>query len=214
MDDDILKTMLIFLVPMLFIVPKAIGLYAKMRRRDEPGETRMGKTLLGRIGGPLPGDIALIAQIGSRAVGQDSAGAQVLRTTPGLRLISVGISAAIVLTLLSGAYGGMGLPVDSAALFWGLVIFLGIGVMDILTYELRVDRDGMVLTRFIFWRRSFDWVHLLGIDDDQNYQYVLAFARGGRVKVLKHLVGMPHFLTVVMGALSRNEARNAGTARG
>jgi hypothetical protein len=86
--------------------------------------------------------------------------------------------------------------------------------VEVFTYELRVDRSVMVLTRFMFWRRVYMWDDLMGIDDDQNYQYVLAFAKGGRVKVLKHLVGMPGFLTFVAEVLERNDARNAGTARG
>lgn len=214
LEDRVLMTALLVLMPMLFIAPKVIGVYAKWRLRGQPGAGGMGKTLMGQVTGPLPGDIALIAQIGVRGTPRESAGAQVLRTTPGLRLISVGISGLIVVLMGSGAFADMGVMGSKPVLFWALAAFLGFGVMDILTYELQVDRNGMVLTRFIFWRRSFDWVHLLGIDDDQNYQYVLAFAKGGRVKVLKHLVGMPHFLTVVADALGRNIARNAGTARG
>jgi hypothetical protein len=197
----------------------AIVAFAGIARRKQgslqgPLGKRMGQTPLARLAGPLPGDIALIAELGTQSGARESAGTLVMRTTAGLRLLSVGLSMALVVMMGGTGIAALGMPVISQPLFWVIAIFLAIGVLDVMTYELQFDRSGMVLTRFVFWRRSFDWPHLLGIDDDRNYHYVLAFVRGGRVKVMKHLVGMPQFLTLVADVLERNEARNAGTARG
>ncbi|MCU0801205.1 MAG: hypothetical protein MUD11_05415 [Rhodobacteraceae bacterium] len=210
MDEQILTVALPVAMVMLALVPKLIGLIVRLRR--SPDEGAIGTTLLGRVAGPLPGDLGLIARIGMDGPARASAGAQVLRTTLGLRVISLGLSGVILALLLGGGFHGAGFTGQDGALALGLGAFLAVGMLDILTYELQVDRYGMVLTRFIFWRRSFDWTHLMGIDDDQNYYYVLAFRRGGRVKVLKHLVGMPGFLTLVRQALERNKGTHAGTS--
>jgi hypothetical protein len=95
-----------------------------------------------------------------------------------------------------------------------MTALLALGVIDIFTYDLQVNRTEMVLRRYGFWTRRFQWDDLMGIDDDKNYQYVLAFSKGGRVKLLKYLVGMPDFLTLIAEILNRNDVRDAGTARG
>lgn len=196
------------------ILSLALALFGRRRSRmrHQPLQGRMGRTPLARFVQPLPGDIDMIARIGEIASPSQSAGTRVLRTTPGLRAISLGISALGLMQLLTGVFVPQGLSPENTPIVWVITILLAIGVSEILTYELQYDRHGMVLTRFMYWRRSFDWVHLMGIDDDQNYQYVLAFSKGGRVKLLKHLVGMPEFLTHVASVLDRNEASNAGTA--
>lgn len=216
MQDNLIQTAYLWLAPVLIILSLAltVGARRRGRARQQPLSGRMGRTTLSRFVQPLPGDIDLIAQIGANATPRQTADTLILRTTPGLRAMSLGISGLIVFLLLSGMFAPQGLSPENTAIVWLFVAILAVGVADILTYELQCDRDGMVLTRFMYWRRSFDWVHLMGIDDDQNYHYVLAFAKGGRVKVLKHLVGIPEFLTLVATALDRNDPHDAGTARG
>ena len=216
LEDTFFLSAYFWLAPTLAILSVALSLHARrrVRLRHQPLQGRMGRTVLSRFAQPLPGDLDLIAQIGEAAQPKHSAGTQVLHTTSGLRAISLGSSALIMVLLVSGHFAQQGLGPDNAQIIWLLGALLAIGVIDVLTYELQFDRHGMVLTRFMYWRRSYEWSHLLGIDDDQNYQYVLAFSKGGRVKLLKHLVGMPEFLTLVASTLDRNEARHAGTARG
>jgi hypothetical protein len=216
LEYTLYQTVYVWLAPALIIFSLAMTMHSRRRARMRHQALRghMGQTVLSRLAQPLPGDIDLIAQMGMGAQARQSAGTSVLRTTQGLRAISLGISGLGLVLLLSGVFAPQGLSPDNTAMVWIFCAFLAVGVADILTYELQFDRDGMVLTRFMYWRRSFEWVHLMGIDDDQNYQYVLAFSKGGRVKLLKHLVGMPEFLTQVGKVLDRNEAQNAGTARG
>jgi hypothetical protein len=215
-DYTLFQTAYFWLAPTVAILSFALTVVARRRARarHHPLQGRMGRTSLSRLVQPLPGDIDLIAQIGEHRTPRHSAGVQVLQTTVGLRAISLGLSALGVVLLASGVFAPQGLSPDNMAIVWLFVAVLCVGVADVLSYELRFDRQGMVLTRFMYWRRSFEWSHLMGIDDDQNYQYVLAFSRGGRVKVMKHLVGMPGFLTHVASVLDRNEASHAGTARG
>jgi hypothetical protein len=216
LEDMTFQTAYFWLAPTLIIFSLAISMHARRRARLRHGplQGRMGRTTLSRLAQPLPGDLDLIAQIGENSKPKQSAGTQVLRTTSGLRAISLGLSALILVLLTSGAFAPQGLSSENTPLICLFGAFLAIGVIDILTYELQYDRHGMILTRFSYWRRSYEWAHLMGIDDDQHYQYVLAFSKGGRVKVLKHLVGMPDFLTLVGKTLDRNETHHAGTARG
>lgn len=216
MQDTLFNPASVWLVLILAALSVGMGLSSRRRTRARhtPLQGRMGRTTLSRFAEPLPGDLDLIAQIGENRQPRQSAGTKVLHTTPGLRAISLGISALVLFFLMSGAFVPQGLSPDNAAILWLVVAVLAMGVVDVLTYELQYDRHGMVLTRFMYWRRSYDWVHLMGIDDDQHYQYVLAFSKGGRVKVMKHLVGMPEFLTLVAKTLDRNETPHAGTARG
>jgi uncharacterized membrane protein YidH (DUF202 family) len=215
-EDNLFQTAYFWLAPTLIILSIAVALNARRRARirHQPLHGRMGRTTLSRFAQPLPGDLDLIAQIGENSKPQQTAGTQVLRTTLGLRAISLGISALGLSYLASGRYAPQGFAPDNTAMVLIFVTVLAIGVLDVLTYELQYDRHGMVLTRFMYWRRSYEWAHLMGIDDDQHYQYVLAFSKGGRVKVMKHLVGMPEFLTLVGKTLDRNEDFHAGTARG
>ncbi len=216
MTNIITLTEYFWLIPVVVLASIALGVWARARDRERHAALadRMGKTRLSCIAAPLPGDLSMIARLGEGVAPRQSADALVMRTTVGLRLISLGLSGLFVWFMFSGVFAPQGLTPSVGIMPWLVVAGLGIGVLDILSYELRVDRYGMVLTRCVVWRRTYDWGDLLGIDDDQHYQYVLAFAKGGRVKVLKHLVGMPGFLTVVTDVLVRNDARNAGTARG
>jgi hypothetical protein len=215
-EDNLFVTAYVWLAPAVIILSLAFSLLARRRAkaRQHPLQDRVGRTTLGRLVQPLPGDIDLIAQIGQRGTARKSAGMKTLRTTPGLRAISLGVSALGIFLLLAGVFALQGLTPDNTLAVCLFLAVLGISVLEVHSYELRYDRDGMVLTRLMYWRRSFDWVHLMGIDDDQNYHYVLAFSKGGRVKVMKHLVGMTDFLTHVATVLDRNDARHAGTARG
>ncbi len=209
-------TQYFWLIPAAVFGSIAIGVWARARQRDRhaPLGNRLGRTALSRVAQPLPGDLSLIATLGENAAPRVTIDTIEMRTTLGLRLISAGLSTALLVLLWSGAFEPTGFLPQRGII--PVLISLGviIGMVEVFTYELRVDRSVMILTRFLFWRRIYMWDDLLGIDDDQNYQYVLAFAKGGRVKVLKHLVGMPGLLTFVAEVLERNEARNAGTARG
>ncbi|MGL4321959.1 MAG: hypothetical protein ACRCS3_13960 [Paracoccaceae bacterium] len=216
MQDTLFQNATFWPAVILAVGSVVLGLKARRQARERhlPLQGRMGRTTLGRLAEPLPGDLDLIAHIGENRRPKETAGTQVLRTTLGLRAISLGLSALILFYMLSGAFAPQGLSPENAVMMWILGGGIAIGILDVLTYELRYDRHGMVLTRFMYWRRSYDWVHLMGIDDDQHYQYVLAFSKGGRVKVMKHLVGIHEFLTLVAKTLDRNEAPHAGTARG
>ncbi len=209
-------TQYFWMTPVVVFGSVAIAVWARgrARARHTPLGNRLGRTTMARLGSQLPGDLSLIATLGENAAPKMTVDTIEMHTTPGLRIISAVLSALFLATLWTGGFAATGFLPTQGIIPWLISAGVVIGMVEVFSYELRVDRHVMILTRFMFWRRVYSWDDLLGIDDDQNYQYVLAFAKGGRVKVLKHLVGMPGFLTFVAEVLARNEARNAGTARG
>jgi hypothetical protein len=216
MADIAALTQYFWMIPAVVFGSVAIGVWARARARERhaPLGNRLGRTGLSRIADPLPGDLSLIATLGENAAPRMTVDTIEMQTTPGLRIISAGLSLLFLALLWTGGFADTGFLPTRGVIPWIITIGVAIGMVEVFTYELRVNRNVMILTRFMFWRRVYLWDDLLGIDDDQNYQYVLAFAKGGRVKVMKHLVGMPGFLTFVAEVLARNDARNAGTARG
>jgi hypothetical protein len=216
MADIAALTQYFWMIPVVVFGSIAIGVWSRGRAsaRHAPLGNRLGRTTMSRLAQPLPGDLSLIATLGENAAPRVTIDTIEMRTTLGLRIISVGLSSVLLVLLWSGGFVATGFLPTHGVIPWIISVGLMIGMIEVFTYEMRVDRNVMILTRFRFWRRVYSWDDLLGIDDDQNYQYVLAFAKGGRVKVFKHLVGMPGFLTFVAEVLTRNEARNAGTARG
>ncbi len=216
MADIAALTQYYWMIPVVVFGSIAIAVWSRgrARARHAPLGNRLGKTAMSRLGPQLPGDLSLIATLGENAAPRVTVDTIEMHTTPGLRIISLGLSGVFLWLLWTGAFAPTGFLPTQGIIPWLITTGVVIGMMEVFTYELRVDRSVMILTRFMFWRRVYLWDDLLGIDDDQNYQYVLAFAKGGRVKVLKHLVGMPGFLTFVAEVLERNDTRNAGTARG
>jgi hypothetical protein len=209
------------LMPFVMIAGLAAGIWAhrRDRARHAPLGDKLGRTAASYITRPLPGDISAIARLGEGQRPRETLGTTIMTTTPGLRLISLGLTLVLLGVLwnmgqTADMQAGQPRTVESQWISFVMRGFLVMGLIDMFTYDLQVNRTEMVLTRYGFWTRRFQWDDLLGIDDDRNYQYVLAFSKGGRVKLLKYLVGMPGFLKVVADVLARNEARHAGTARG
>ncbi len=209
-------TQYFWMIPAVVFGSVAIGVWARARARERhaPLGNRLGRTAMSRVAQPLRGDLSLIATLGENAAPRVTIDTIEMKTTPGLRIISLGLSSLFLVLLWTGGFADTGFLPTQGVIPWIITTGVVIGMIEVFSYELRVDRHVMILTRFLFWRRVYAWDDLLGIDDDQNYQYVLAFSKGGRVKLLKHLVGMPGFLTFVAEVLTRNDARNAGTARG
>jgi hypothetical protein len=105
-----------------------------------------------------------------------------------------------------------GVYIPDGAATWGLSLILALILVDLFTLEARVDRFGIILTRFGVWRRSRYWKDLTGIQDSRHYDYVLRFRGAPDMALPKHLVGMPGLLTFLGEVLDRNAARDARTA--
>lgn len=184
----------------LFVIGLAIGWLARRARRRREGrlDGLMRPTLLARLASPLPADAQLIAGIGTGRAAQSSLDAQVMRASAGLRILVVA---------LVGMMGWYILGPGPAPVGWGdnlvrapamEMALLGGGLWSVLwtfTWELRWDRDGLTLTRAVFFRTTRRWRDLNGIRDSRHHDYILTFDTGDRLSVLKNATGIDAFLT-------------------
>jgi len=92
----------------------------------------------------------------------------------------------------------------------GLVLFAAInGVFYIFTFETRYDRDVLIVTRMMFFRREYRWKNLVRIGDDEAYEFHLIFEPGGKAKVLKHSTGIGDFKAFALAQIQRNRSSHA-----
>ncbi len=152
------------------------------------------KGTFGALGvGNLPLGLQLIAQIGNAGAGQETLDGRLLRPTPGLRLISI----AFTLALLWLVWGNLGVFVpDDIFLTFPLTAFILYAAFYANLSYLRFDNDGFEIMNWRFQRQSGLWEDLIDVRDDGHYFYVFSFQRQGKMRVLKFLQGMPHFLSV------------------
>ncbi len=176
---------------------------ARRRARQREGrlDGLMRPTLAARLARPLPAEAALIAGIGTGGAARQSLDSQVLRPSPGLKMLVVIVVGLMLVWWLGGglAFTGVeGLVPERAPVMEGLVIAAGLwSLVWVLTWELRWNRDEIVLTRLVFFRRARRWRDLTGVLDSRHHDYVLTFADGSRLRVLKNLTGIDGFLEQV-----------------
>ena len=176
------------------------------------GGARVPLTPLARAGlGTLPADATLFARIGSTDAPRADPTSRVLRATVGVRAISLGVTALVL--ILTWGFPGTLLP-DDAYLALGLTALLLYAAASTLSAELRYDTDGLEVRTPGFRRVQIPWRDLASIQDNGHYLYILRSRDGRRAEVLKYLTGMPDFLAYAQAQMKRNDARHAGTARG
>jgi hypothetical protein len=207
-----------------------IGLRLWTRQRDRqrhaPLAGRLGRTWDSRLAQPLPDNASIIARFGEGAQPRQSLDDILMHTTPGLRILSLTLTAAFLWFIwlgggdkfLPGAVMDMGsqqmLQKAPSYVIWLFTVPALIACFGIFRYEARVNRHSLIVHKWGLVRRELLWKNLLTIKDNQHYEYVLTFAPGGTVRMPKYLVGMPGFLKVVGEVLEGNDPRHAGTARG
>ncbi len=193
-----------------------LAAWAAERRRAQRLRGQVGRTWEARLGQPLPAPITLLASLGEARGPRVSADALVMTVTPGVRLISVGLTAVFLWLIWqspgAGETGPMGEMVPGGP--WvkaGLTALVVLGVLHQFLFEARVDRDRLVTETLLVWRREYAWRDLQGIADSGAYEYRLDFG-ARRMRLPKYLVGMPGLLNFLGEVLARNF--DARTARG
>ncbi len=202
-----------------------LRLFARRKARQREGrlEGLMKPTLMARIADPLPADAALIAGLGTGGTARQSLDTQVLRPSPGLKLLAVIVVGMMLWFWMGGGTGPLldgasvatnGMTPASASLVEGLA--LGAGLWSLawtLTWELRWNRDEIVLTQLVFFRKTRRWRDLTGVMDSRHHDYVLTFVDGSRLRVLKSLTGIDGFLEKVAAQLCKDRDPRATRGR-
>jgi hypothetical protein len=165
-------------------------------------------------GGALPWHYNQLASLGSGGAAQVSFDQRILKPSIGVKLLVLGLCAAMFYyaTVVTGQQGGFQ-TVDPGAYGYGMTaicLFAAVnGVIYIFTFETRYDRDMLIVTRMMFFRREYRWKNLWRIADDGAYELQLFFEPGGKAKVLKHSIGIAEFKDFALAQLRRNRMKNA-----
>jgi len=68
-------------------------------------------------------------------------------------------------------------------------------IVFISNYEARYDSEGVTAPNWFFRDKRYEWAHIVNMKEDGNLLYKLRFMDHGSLRLQKHLVGMPAYLT-------------------
>lgn len=165
-------------------------------------------------GAALPRHYDQLAGVGTAGPAPVSIDQRVLRPSIGVRLVVLGLCAAMFYYALvvTGQQGGFQTvdPGPYGYLMTGLCMLAAVnGVIYIFTFETRYDRDMLIVTRMMYFRREYRWKNLWRIADDGAYELHLFFEPSGKAKVLKHSIGIEEFKDFALAQIRRNRMANA-----
>lgn len=212
-----------FTIPsyVLIVLALAAWLYSAIAQRQRERAFRgkiaqaPGSTLQGR----LPNNLQVLATLGEGAKLQDTLGTITLRTTLGLRLVVLLVSAGLVYYLVNPPSNDLGLamPGKPALMppYFEYLIYaaIALSVLGVFSYEVQTDFDTLRTSKYLVLKNEYAWKDLQSVQDTGHYDYVLTFRGGKKAKLMKYLVGMPRFLTFISEVIERNESQHARTAR-
>lgn len=166
-------------------------------------------------GAALPWHYDQLAQVGTGRPAEVSLDQRVLRPSMGVKLVVLGLCAMmfyLAAQMSAGEMNGFEVadPGHAGTFMIGLCLLAAVnGVVYIFTFETRYDRDMLIVTRMMYFRREYRWKDLWRIADDGAYELQLHFHPGGRAKVLKHSVGIEEFKDFALARIRRNRMADA-----
>lgn len=185
----------------------------EMRRHEADGTIVRASFLQS---GDLPIHYDLVAHIGTGGPAVTSVGEKVLLPSVGVRLVMLGVAGMILYYTTQPAFWQAdfgGLDEGTGWIFSAARVLLPIatlyGVLYIFTSEARYDRDVLIVTRLMLYRREYRWKNLKKIVDGGAYDLVLFFSPGEKAKVLKHSAGIREFKSFALAQVQKNRAANA-----
>jgi hypothetical protein len=215
------------LAPMLFGVLSVVGFIALrmylfwrriIRRRQEIERHKDAGTIgpVGMLQGQaLPWHYDQLARVGTGGAAPMTLDQRVLKPSIGVRLFVLGLCAAMIYyaaQMTTGEVNGFQIaepgPYGTVMIVFCVLAAVN-GVIYIFTFETRYDRDMLIVTRMMFYRREYRWKNLWRIADDGAYELQLFFEPGGKAKVLKHSVGIAAFKDFALAQIRRNRGADA-----
>lgn len=183
------------------LVVVLIDMLRKRTGTDDAGPM-IPKTLVGSIGiGNIYGPGEMLARAGQNEAPRMSLSTVIMTPTRGLRIVSLGGSALILVLLwlpgMESHPGGMTLNLLFTAMLAYAVIFIA-------GYEARYDDESISAPNWLFQEKTYRWSDFISVKDDGHYLYKLKFDCGGTLHLQKYLVGMPTFLTFLVAVRKIN----------
>ena len=203
-----------------FIALRMYMFWRRIIRRRQEIERHKDAGTIGPTGmlqaAALPWHFDQLAQIGSGGQAPVTVDQRVLRPAIGVKLVVLGLCAAMFYfayqMVSGGKFNGFEVadPGPAGKTMIALCLMAAVnGVIYIFTFETRYDRDMLVVTRMLFHRREYRWRDLWKIADDGAYVFQLHFHPGGKAKVLKHSVGIEEFKDFALAQIRRNRMTDA-----
>lgn len=209
-----------FLVVVGFIALRMYLFWRRIIRRRQEIERHKDAGTIGPTGmiqgAALPWHYDKLASVGTGGPAPMSLDQRVLRASLGVKLVVLGLCAAMFCFAYQmqtvGNFNGFEVA-DPGPYGWamiGLCLLAAVnGVVYIFTFETRYDRNMLIVTRMMFFRREYGWKDLWRIADDGAYELQLHFQPGGKAKVLKHSIGIEEFKDFALAQIRRNRMANA-----
>jgi hypothetical protein len=162
-------------------------------------------------GASLPWHYDRLAQVGTGGPAALSLNQRILRPSIGVKLVVLGLCAAILYFMFNMPETQHGFEVAEPGVYgWimqGIILFGALnGILYIFTYETRYDDQALIVTRMMFSRREYRWKDLIRMADDGAYEFHLIFQPGGKAKVLKHSVGIGEFKDFALAQIRKNRS--------
>ena len=208
-----------FLFVVAFIGLRAFLFWRRISRRRQEIERHKDAGTIGPSGmlqgQALPWHYDKLAQLGTGGQAPMTLDQRMLKPSIGVRLVVLGLCAAMVYYATQMAAGEMnGFQIAEPGPYGSIMIAICLlaavnAVFYIFTFETRYDRDMLIVTRMMFFRREYRWKNLWRIADDGAYELQLFFEPGGKAKVLKHSVGIEDFKDFALAQIRRNRAAHA-----
>lgn len=218
-DSLVSQILLGFLFVVGFIGLRAFLFWRRVIRRRQEIERHKDAGTIGPSGmlqgQTLPWHYDQVAQLGTGGQAPMTLDQRVMKPSIGVKLVVLGLCAALVYyttQMTAGEMNGFQIaePGPYGTGMIALCLFAAVnGVIYIFTFETRYDRDMLIVTRMMFFRREYRWKDLWRIADDGAYELQLFFEPGGKAKVLKHSVGIEEFKEFALAAIRRNRAAHA-----
>jgi hypothetical protein len=202
-----------------FIALRMYLFWRKIIRRRQEIERHKDAGTIGPVGmlqgQAMPWHYDQLAQLGTAGQAPMTLDQRVLKPSIGVRLFVLGLCVAMVYFVNQMTTGEMnGFQIAEPGPYGTVMIVICLlaavnGVFYIFTFETRYDRDMLIVTRMMFFRREYRWKNLWRIADDGAYELQLFFEPGGKAKVLKHSVGIEEFKDFALAQIRRNRGADA-----
>lgn len=156
-----------------------------------------------------------VARFGGRE--RRSLNSQVMRSTLGIRIATLGLSAVLLSMIATAPEQMPELGIDAASrplVLIGTGLLLAWSLLYVFGTEVSWDNHSVILRRPLMRRQELLWRDLASVADRKGQHVVHLYRRdGSAIEVLRFLGGFDQLMAQVHRTIAQNEATGAGASR-
>lgn len=150
-------------------------------------------------------DTDLIAGIGTHRAAEQSLGTTVMRASIGIKVISILLLPFICWVLY---FDPSGISLAGVPFLREAIVAMAVyAIIFTFSYTVRYDREEIVATGALIFRKTRRWKDLVSIKDAGNYTLIVRFADGRKLNIQKYLVGIRDFINLAKEHAETNKRR-------